>query len=143
MGTVLNRRWDHINFVDFQGMAAFSVCSPSPPSSPSPSQTQDLKTTCGSSSCSANNSSSTRCGDVGENGYQNLCPCVESGRKCLCKPSSPRVSQMSSWKCLKFPDPRTLSSWPLIRKITLVTAGIIPVVWLVVYIILKWHFDLV
>eukprot|EP00090_Calanus_glacialis_P044995 TRINITY_DN8102_c0_g1_i1.p1 TRINITY_DN8102_c0_g1~~TRINITY_DN8102_c0_g1_i1.p1 ORF type:complete len:126 (+),score=27.11 TRINITY_DN8102_c0_g1_i1:42-419(+) len=124
-------------------MAAFSVCSPSGHPSPSSlSTTSSMKTTCGSSSCSAVNSSLPRCGEAGQDGYQNLCPCIESGRKCLCKPRPQIMLQSSSWKCLPVPDPRNLSSWPLIRKITLVTAGVIPVVWLVVYVILKWHYNM-
>eukprot|EP00092_Neocalanus_flemingeri_P006415 GFUD01006910.1.p1 GENE.GFUD01006910.1~~GFUD01006910.1.p1 ORF type:complete len:126 (+),score=32.80 GFUD01006910.1:22-399(+) len=123
----------------------FCACSPAPdPAHPPPSPPADMKTTCGSSSCSAVNPSLPRCGEVGAGGYQNLCPCEESGRKCLCKPSPQRIlHSRSMMKCPPFPDPRNLSSWPIIRKITLVTAGAIPVVWLVVYITLRWHYKLV
>merc|ERR1712179_292246 len=63
-------------------MTSLTCCSSS-----SPRECPDLKTTCGSSSCSVVNSSLPRCGEVGQDGYMAMCPCAESGRLCVCKPS--------------------------------------------------------
>ena len=49
-------------------MAAFTVFSSSAP--PSPTQSLDLKTTCGSSSCAAVNPELPKCGESGPEGYQ-------------------------------------------------------------------------
>ena len=122
---------------DASTMSSHIFCSKTVSSS---SDIPNMKTTCGSNSCSAVNSSLPRCGDAGPQGYKTLCPCVESGRKCRCKRDPELCSRT---KVIQLLDPRHLSCWPKFRRLILVSAAVIPVVWLVTYLVLKWHYNLV
>merc|ERR1719430_3000909 len=127
------------------------ACSRVPGSRPAPSISSRIsntdfsnlesKNTCGFSSCSAVNGSTTKCGSTTADGYQNLCPCVESGHPCRCKPSNPSITRFLH-SC-PFDDPRHHKAWPIVKKGIYISLAAIPIVWALAFITLKFYFHMI